>query len=112
MKDPTAPPSDDRKKMMFYDSSDRQARLKIRCTHDGITQSQFFRMMISGYIDNDDLIYQFIKEYKERCGMQGQQKINKIESLRRHSKQSEKKFALKGEEIEDIFDVIEMETGL
>lgn len=110
MRDPTTPSVKDRKKIMFYDSSDRQTKLRIRCDFDGITQSQFFRMMISGYIENDELIYDFLKKYKEKHNIQGQQKRDRIEKIRRRSKEISKKFALENEEIENIFDIIEMET--
>ena len=47
MRDPTIPSVESRKKIMFYDSEEHQNKLKIRCNYDGITQSQFFRMMMS-----------------------------------------------------------------
>lgn len=112
MKDPTVPDLKDRKKIMFYDSQDRQARLKIRCMHDEISQSQFFRMMISGYIENDDLIFDYIKKYKEKHSLQGQQKRNKSNQIKKQEKLIKEKFALDNEEIADIFDMIEMETNL
>ena len=112
MKDPTIPMAESRKKIMFYESPENQTRLKIRCDYDGITQSQFFRMMISGYIRNDENIYQFIKNFKQENNLQGIAKINKIESTRKKAKELEAKFALNDDELEDIFDVIEMETGI
>ena len=112
MKDPTIPSIDDRKKIMFYESSENQTKLKIRCDYDGITQSQFFRMMISGYINSDENIYQFIKNFKKNNNIQGIAKINKIDSMRKSTKEVTTKFALNNDELEDIFDVIEMETGL
>ena len=66
MKDPTIPDAEDRKKIMFYDSPERQTKLRIRCDFDNITQSQFFRMMVTGYIENDELIYTFLKQCKEK----------------------------------------------
>ena len=112
MKDPTTPPGADRKKIMFYDSSTRQAKLRIRCEFDGITQSQFFRMMITGYIENDELIYRFLKKYKENFNIQGKQKRDKIEEIIKNTEEIVRKFALGDEEIEDIFDIIEMETEI
>lgn len=112
MKDPTVPASENRKKIMFYESPENQTKLKIRCDYDGITQSQFFRMMILGYISNDENIYQFIKNFKQKNNLQGIGKINKIESIRKKAKEIDTKFALNNEELEDIFDVIEMETGI
>ena len=112
MRDPTIPSVNDRKKIMFYESPENQTKLKIRCDYDGITQSQFFRMMISGYINNDENIYQFIKNFKKNNNIQGIDKINKIDSMRKSTKEVATKFALNNDELEDIFDVIEMETGL
>ena len=86
MKDPTIPDVENRKKIMFYESPENQIKLKIRCDYDGITQSQFFRMMISGYISNDKNIYEFIKYCLYTASV--------------------------NDELENIFDVIEMETGI
>ena len=112
MRDPTIPTPDDRKKIMFYDSSDRQTKLRIRCNLDGVTQSQFFRMMITGYIENNELIYSFLKQCKEKYKIQGQQKRNKIDRIRKRAKEIDKKFVLENKEIENIFDIIEMETDI
>ena len=112
MKDPTIPSVENRKKFMFYDSEENQIKLKIRCNFDGLTQSQFFRMMIAGYIENDELVLTYIEECKEKYGVQGQQKRNKIDQLQKDKKNTEKKFSLKQNEIENIFDIIETETNL
>lgn len=112
MSDPTVPDVKKRKKIMFYESEDRQARLRVRCDFDGITQSQFFRLMITGYINNDDLIFTFLDKCKETHGLQGQQKRNKIKTIKNKTKDVVKKFSLGEEEIENIFDIIETETNL
>ena len=112
MKDPTIPPVADRKKFMFYDTEQNQAKLKIRCAYDGMSQSQFFRMMIAGYIEEDESLGTYIKKCKEKYGVQGQQKRSKINQIDKEKKLVESKFALKEEEIEDIFDMIETETNL
>ena len=112
MKDPTVPNVEDRKKIMFYDSSDRQTKLRIRCDFDGITQSQFFRMMITGYLGDDELIYKFLKKCKEKYKIQGQHKRNKIDRIKKRSEGQVKKFVLESNEVESIFDIIEMETDI
>jgi len=112
MKDPTIPPVADRKKFMFYDTEQNQAKLKIRCAYDGMSQSQFFRIMIAGYVEDDEHVLAYIKECKERYGLQGQQKRNKINQLQKDKKNIENKFSLKQDEIENIFDIIETETNL
>lgn len=112
MNDPTVPNPSERKKIMFYDSEFRQAKLKIRCEFDGLSQSQFFRMMVTGYIENDDRVHSFLEECKEKYQIQGQQKRKKVQESRRNVDLVESKFALKEEEIENIFDLIETETNL
>ena len=112
MRDPTIPSPENRKKFMFYDSSERQTKLRIRCNFDGFTQSQFFRMMITGYLENDELIFNYIKKCKEKYNIQGQQKRNKIDQIHKNEKDLKKKFALGDTELESIFDLIETETNL
>ena len=104
--------SEKRKKVMFYESEDRQAKLRLRCNFDGITQSEFFRMMVTGYIEGDELIFTFMDKYKEKYEIQGQQKRNKIKTIRKKASNITKKFSLDEGEIESIFDIIETETNL
>ena len=112
MKDQTIPESNERKKIMFYDSEDRQIKFRIRCQHDGITQSQFLRMMVTGYIEEDSLIFDFLDKQKEKLNIQGKAKRNKISQIRRTTEKNIKKFSLDDNEIEDIFDIIETETNI
>ena len=112
MKDPTIPDAGDRKKIMFYDSSDRQTRLRIRCDFDGVTQSQFFRMIVTGYINNDELISSFMNRCKEKYKIQGQQKRKKVAQLQNGAKKTIATFTLGDKEVESIFDIIEMETDI
>ena len=112
MRDPMTPPPSDRKKIMFYDTAERQTKLRLRCEFDGITQSQFFRMMITGYIENDELVYTFLKRCKEKYNVQGQQKRNMIDKLHNKADRTKKIFALEDTEVESIFDIIELETDI
>ena len=112
MKDPSSPTSGERKKIMFYDTPDRQARFRIRCQYDEISQSQFLRMMLTGYIENDENILNYIDDYKKNHSLQGKNKSTKVKAMRESSKDIENKFNLNKSEIESIFDVIETETGI
>lgn len=112
MNDPTVPDTEKRKKIMFYESEERQTKLRVRCNFDGITQSQFFRMMVTGYIENNDLIFTFLDKCKDAYDIQGQQKRNKIKTIKKKTKDVVNKFSLEKEEIENIFDIIETETNL
>ena len=107
MSDVTIPDPDNRKKIMFYDSPERHARLKIRCGHDGINQSQFLRMVVTGYIDGDKNIVDFIYRCKEKYGLQGKSKRNKSFKLQQVGLQASQEMALGNDEIENIFDILE-----
>ena len=102
----------ERKKIMFYDTPERQADLKIRLKYDNMTQSEFLRFMVSGCINRDPLIQEYLSRCKQEQGSQGRQKQNKINTINKKTNKNIKKFALDKEEIEDIFDMIEVETNL
>tara|TARA_R110000851_G_C12887786_1_gene546776 strand:+ start:340 stop:546 length:207 start_codon:yes stop_codon:yes gene_type:complete len=68
--------------------------------------------MITGYVEGEELVLAYIKQCKEKYGLQGQQKRNKIDQLQKDKKSTENKFSLKKNEIENIFDIIETETNL
>jgi len=112
MKDQTIPESNERKKIMFYDSEDRQIKFRIRCQHDGITQSQFLRMMVTGYIEGDLSIFDFLNRQKEKLNIQGKAKRNKMSQIKMAEMKTIKKFSLNNNEIENIFDMIETETDI
>lgn len=110
MKDPFAPAPDERKKFMFYDTERRQADLRIRLKYDGINQSTFFRAMITGYLEKDDMLLSFLEKHKIKYGLQGQDKIKSSKRVAEKGKQTAKQFALNDNDIEDIFDLIKKEN--
>ena len=107
MSDVTIPDPDNRKKIMFYDSPERHARLKIRCSHDGINQSQFLRMVVTGYIESDKNMVEFIHACKERYRLQGKSKRSKSLKLQQAGQKISQDMALGNDEIENIFDILE-----
>ena len=106
------PKTEERKKIMFYDTADRQAKLRIRCQYDGLNQSQFFRFMLTGYMESDQRVLDFLDSCKEKSGIQGKNKRAKMNQLHRLANESKDKFSLKEEEIKTIFDMLEMENDL
>ena len=61
------------KRVAFEDTDIRHAQLKVRLDYDGLSQAQFFRALVTGYLDKDKNIISFIKNYKSN---------NKIQSKR------------------------------
>jgi len=107
MKDPSIPNSEDKKKLMFYDTEKRQADLRIRLKFDGLNQSQFFRALITGYLERDEGILNFLNKFKKTCGIHNTKKRSGSKKLIEQGYKNENMFALNSEEVEDIFDILE-----
>ena len=96
------------KKILFYDTDKRHADLKIKLQYDGLGQSEFFRALVTGYLDEDPSIMEYVDSYKETSGKQSgrHQRVTKKE--RSIEREVTKTFA--SNEIENIFDIIEREN--
>ena len=97
------------KKIMFYDTDKRHAELKIRLQHDSLKQSEFFRAVVTAYIEKDELFSEFISNFKKQNKTQSAQRIEKSKNLIQKGREMEKKFNLKEDEKENIFDLIAQE---
>jgi len=95
-----------KKKVIFDDTDVRHARLKIRLEYDGLSQAEFFRSLITGYLENDKSVMEYITRYKE-----SNKKLSK-RNLKYQTKDIEiaddllGQFGIGDEELENIFDVI------
>ena len=48
------------KKVIFEDTDKRHADLKIRLYNDGLKQGEFFRAIVSGYLEKDEDLLKFL----------------------------------------------------
>ena len=102
--------TDAKKKIVFYDTDKRHAKLKVRLHYDGLTQAGFFRAMVSGYLDKDPAVLDFIKRLQEENSIHSARKRKDSNKLLQEGEEVKKKFSLLGEEeVESIFDMIEKE---
>ena len=74
--------------------------------HDGLTQIQFFQAMITGYIENDPRIIDFVTSVKLELARQGKKRINKTRDLIKQGEELKKLFNLEEEETKELFDMI------
>tara|TARA_Y100000296_G_C4991528_1_gene165635 strand:+ start:127 stop:456 length:330 start_codon:yes stop_codon:yes gene_type:complete len=93
------------KRIIFTDNDHRQAQLLIRLKQDALTQSAFFRHIITGYITGDERIQGYIDEVKQ----QSKSRKAKSKKLRHKGKETLKDLVLSEGEIENIFDLLEEE---
>ena len=97
------------KKIVFYDSDKRHAELKIRLKHDKLTQAEFFRTLVTGYLDKDEDVLRFLDKYIIQNGKQSKKNLVTNRKMIDKGKETERMFALDEEEIENIFDLLEQE---
>tara|TARA_R100000908_G_C3726223_1_gene127189 strand:- start:317 stop:652 length:336 start_codon:yes stop_codon:yes gene_type:complete len=97
------------KKVVFYDTDKRHVELKIRLKHDELTQAEFFRTLVTGYLKKDKDILAFLHRYMEEEGRQSRKHLSKNKQLVEEGRKNESKFALDDDEIENIFDLLEEE---
>ena len=97
-------------KITFYDTEKRKAELKIKLHHDGLTQADFFRSVISAYIIEEDDFMKWFVDYRA-TNSKIRSKANQSKILKQADKanQTKNKFGLGNDEIENIFDILERE---
>jgi hypothetical protein len=95
------------KRIIFTDNEHRHAKLLIRLKHDGLKQSEFFRSIVTGYINGDDRIQEYIYEISP----QSKTKKTKSKKLIEKGKQKMQDYeaALNEDDVGDLFDLIAQE---
>ena len=98
-----------KKKIVFYDSDKRYADFKIRLGHDKLSQARFFRGILTGYLDKDPDVLNFIDKLKssEAKTTHNKKRNKQIRQLINKGIERAEKVLLDPEEIENIFDILE-----
>ena len=94
------------KKVVFDDTDIRHAKLKVRLEYDGLSQAEFFRSLITGYLEKDEYVMEYISRYKERGKKLSKRNINYQKKDAEIGNDMLGQFGIKDEELENIFDVI------
>jgi hypothetical protein len=97
------------KKIVFDDTDTRHAKLKIRLQHDGLSQAEFFRAFITGYIEKDLDVIKFINKYKTTTKTQSKKAIKSNKKDIETGAKKMEQFGFFDGELEDIFDIIATE---
>lgn len=98
---------EDHKTLVFAIEEKKHVDLRIRLRHDDLSQVKFFKALVDGYLDNDEKILEFLREYRKKTGIQSEKKREKSMKLIEKGKEEARKFAFSEDEIENIFDIIE-----
>tara|TARA_R110002153_G_scaffold161138_1_gene313560 strand:- start:105 stop:434 length:330 start_codon:yes stop_codon:yes gene_type:complete len=81
--------------------------LKTRLFYDNMPMTKFIRVYIEEYLNKNPAVLEFVDFIKEKETIQNKKKRNKNFRLIEKGREVEELFNLSGEEIEDIYDVIE-----
>ena len=98
-----------KKKIVFYDSDDRHSSLKIKLQYHGMTQSSFFRAVVSALIGDDELFLDFLESHKDENAIQSKRQQKVTINERTLGNAIDERFQLKKDELKNIFDLIEKE---
>ena len=90
------------KRIVFTEIDHRHAQLVVKLKNDGITQAKFFRNLITGYLEGDPRLVEFVRE-KGNLSIQRKSKIHKLEEK---GKALVQELGLDEGQVEDIFDMI------
>lgn len=89
----------------FNANANQHVILKIRLLYDGLTQAEFFRSYVEAYINNDELILEFVEKLKKRKGRRSKAKLSRTKRLHKIAQKVKEEFGISDEEMEDIFDI-------
>lgn len=90
------------KKIVFTENDHRQAKLVTKLRQDSLTQSKFFRHMITAYLDGDERIISYVDEVKQ----QSKTRKARTKKLRDQGKQTVNDLGLSEQQVHDLFDTI------
>ena len=98
------------KRIVFEDSEKRHADLKVRLNYDGLTQTGFFRGIITGYLERDDGIMELVTKLQESKSIHSKAKRTKSKKLRKEGEHLMRKLGIADDEVENIYDILEREN--
>ena len=93
------------KRIVFTDTDHRHAQLLLKLRNDNLNQSDFFRILITGYIEDNESI----REYIDKCAPLSIKKKQKSQKLRQTGATALDDFGLSEKDVDNIFDLIEKE---
>ena len=100
----------EKKRIVVTENEKRHADLKIKLKHHGISQANFFRACVSGFINDDvDFIKYFNKVIDDYTYIKSRKKTRDSNKLLAKGLKQLGDFGFADGEIDNIFDLIEKE---
>ena len=93
------------KRIVFTENDHRHAQLVLKLKYMRISQAAFFRHMISGLLEDDLRVLEYVNEISPRA----KERKSKSQKLQKIGAQKKRDFGLSEDDVENIFDLIEEE---
>jgi len=90
------------KKITFVDNDHRQAKMQVKLQAVSLTQSAFFRGVITGLIEEDQRIVSFVEDMSSLS----KGRKSKTRKLSQQGKTAKESLGLSEQQVIDIFDMI------
>ena len=100
---------DKSKRIVFESTTNKHAQLKVRLQYDSMTQAEFFRCLIEGYLNKDERLLEYLQEYRIDNGKDSKRNASYRKKDNKKAEDLLNKFGIKDNELENIFDIIEEE---
>ncbi len=99
---------DTQSRLSFFINMKCHENLKIRLYYDDIkTQTEFFKLCVEAYLNQEKLFMDFLDDYKINKKVQSKKRTVQSRKLRTKGQDILKDLALTEEDIENIFDILE-----
>ncbi len=99
---------DTHSRLSFFINMKSHENLKIRLYYDDIkTQTEFFKLCVEAYLNQEKLFMDFLDDYKINKKVQSKKRTVQSRKLRTKGQDILKDLALTEEDIENIFDILE-----
>ena len=100
---------DKTKRIVFESSTHKHAQLKVRLQYDSMTQAEFIRCLLQGYLAKDERLLEYLEDYRMSKGKDSKRNAKYRKKDLEKADDLLKKFGIKDDELENIFDLIEDE---
>lgn len=94
------------KTIRYIETDHRHAKLILKLRHDGFKQNEFFKQIVTSYLEDDKLFMDYIESVRKLS----LQRLKKSNKLKKEGQELCQNLGLTENEKDDIFDIIAQES--
>jgi hypothetical protein len=101
---------DELKKIIFFIPTKRHADMKIKLDLHNLNQTDFYRLIVLRFLEEDPRILDILDEWKLANNIKPKYVVEEHQKERERAEAVIKGFGLDDDDIENIFDIIQQEN--